>query len=556
MASVTPIIKAEVVGQRYTPTKISPSYQSQIRDGSGSKSISRVDAGRSVSVSPNNGSYGSPRHVLTTSQEYQLGQKQTPGAFSPGAPSILFSQDAPTPALSLGQKNFAKSNGAAGLRHIAFCRDANGCVGVRFLRPNNATSGPLTVFELVPEGPAEGIIWPGQLIHAVGRQNVDQLSIDDTLSLFRGAPRSSISLSVSDAPPQSIYCSSPSSQASKPISVQPQPNRSPTISGMYHTSPPAANNAGPNNVATKARIPSSDQHSQPPVPIVCPLSIDTLPPPDGYRKVLVKRGETGTVGLKFMRPESALAGPYQVVDVIAGSGAAESGQIKNGDMIYQVGEWKVTDLRAENVSKILRGAPGSTVEIQVGQSLAQSAHVTPSGVPAPLTPCGYPAVIKMTLSMKMSTAGAPSSTQRKAFEQLLVQDLSNASGHPYDYFEKSHLEEGLHPVTVVVFMRISPDPQRQGDPRGVAVKLQQQLSQKGSPLLIGEITKHCEEIEIVETNTLSIVETNTRGSSEPLQMQARSQALVEIPEPSGRAVSEEPVQQDKESMSSSAFPWV
>ena len=81
---------------------------------------------------------------------------------------------------------------------VSIKRDGEGRVGLRFLRPNGASSGPFEIASLVPKGAAaqSRAVVVGDMFSAVNGQDVSALSDAAVAALFKGPPFSSLTLSL------------------------------------------------------------------------------------------------------------------------------------------------------------------------------------------------------------------------------------------------------------------------------------------------------------------------------------------------------------------------
>ena len=123
---------------------------------------------------------------------------------------------------------------------------------------------------------------------------------------------------------------------------------------------------------------------------------------------------------------------------------------------------------------------------------------------SPRRPCGS-VDINITLCLDMIAAGVSGSRQRKAFEEVLIKDLSNASGHSLCCFQVIRMQAG----SIIALIRIAPDASKDYlDPFRIAVNLQQQVFAVVSPLSSGVITCHCENIEIIDPRDETAPERN------------------------------------------------
>ncbi len=119
-------------------------------------------------------------------------------------------------------------------------------------------------------------------------------------------------------------------------------------------------------------------------------------------------------------------------------------------------------------------------------------------------PCGS-VDISITLCLDMIAAGVSGSRQRKAFEEVLIKDLSNASGHSLCCFQVIRMQAG----SIIALIRIAPDASNDYlDPFKIAVNLQQQVFAVISPLSSGVITCHCKNIEIIDPRDKKAPESN------------------------------------------------
>ena len=409
-------------------------------------------------------SFGSPRHVLTQSQEIHLDAMRAPQAGADG--SVV--------------KTFAVR------------RSAQGAVGLRFYRDGTEQSGPLVVSEVLPGSPAaqSGLVTAGHTIQEINARSVDGLSVPVVEKLLQGAPGSNV-LIKTGLPPASSQrgrCPSVAAEMRPPVSGARTTSGASIYDEWYQKSPR-----------------SSISNNQTPVPASSPghnPQTDPLGAHDWrqYRTVPITRDEAGGVGMSFRRQaHNPTVGPVEIVAVEPG-GAASRTEVAPGDLMYRIGRWDLTELPLENVTGLLRGTPGSVIEVEVvkqeGLSKDRSMAKT---LQDPSALASEVADVKITLHINSNTAGTAGSRQRVAFEEFLAHDLSRASDHPETSFEIQSIEAGCSTDgasdCTVVMVRISRDGSR--PPNSVAAGLAGQLSQPYSDLMLGDISCHCTAIEVV-----------------------------------------------------------
>ena len=84
---------------------------------------------------------------------------------------------------------------------------------------------------------------------------------------------------------------------------------------------------------------------------------------NAVKKVVLKRSDDGTVGLRLTRPN--ILGPLLVHEVVPFSPAEVSRNIKPGDLLHTVDTSNVDKLAVNDVARMLQGTPGSAVVLTV-----------------------------------------------------------------------------------------------------------------------------------------------------------------------------------------------
>ena len=179
------------------------------------------------------------------------------------------------------------------------------------------------------------------------------------------------------------------------------------------------------------------------------------------------------------------------------------------------------------------GAPAITSTVQVEQQIAGisrgTARTSRSANPGAENPAlpSFPVlpdegdlitmvggIVRMTitLGLDLRVTGVAGSSQRALFENNLLQDLSEASGHPQNYFDiKKFAQDG-----VVVDFEIRPSPSAPV-PMLVATDLEKQMSEPASALCTGTTTRYAtsltlEHDPIVLSGSVEVVKTATQSS--------------------------------------------
>ena len=103
-----------------------------------------------------------------------------------------------------------------------------------------------------------------------------------------------------------------------------------------------------------------------------------------------------------------------------------------------------------------------------------------------------PVDIVMKLGLNFSAAGEEGSKARRLFERSLVQDLANASGMPATNFKVRNMSPG----SVMVDIRVLPNPSRGFDPEHVVKDLEAQADDAGSQLMNGILTRYTQSLAL------------------------------------------------------------
>ena len=129
--------------------------------------------------------------------------------------------------------------------------------------------------------------------------------------------------------------------------------------------------------------------------------------------------------------------------------------------------------------------------------------------------------IKVVFNLDMTTAGISGSTERKKFQALLAQDLSQAACYPYDCFEIQSVHAlGLDGHNMAANVRISTDPLTNSGElyiQQVALGLRCQAERPQSPLLQGEITCRCVKIHILDKDEASSNEVRKHSNEDEIK---------------------------------------
>jgi len=409
------------------------------------------------------GSYGSPRAVLTSSQEYQLGQLEGHSVNAqslsaregsqPGPPTqgVQFSQGAAMQALQLP----ADAGDGAGRKIISLQRSAAGTVGILFYRPGNAPMGPFHVNDVVPSSPAEacGLIRSGDMIQQVDAQDVHGLTVDDMSKLLCGQPHTTLTLAVDPGPSKSPH-SSASDSAFPPSFMRPASAHETTEHVSPHATQPGSGSAV-----------------------------------NGFRTEQVTRDNSGALGIQFARsPQGSLtgsSGPVEVVGLTDGGAARNSGALEPGDLIYEVNGQSVTGLSVHEVSQLLRGPPTSPVKLVLGRTTDSTGS----------TDAQHDIHLRLTLALKPATAGADGSRQRRAFEEVLLQELAVACGHPAECFKMVSIDVTADTIFVVSIAPNRTAPTTSPNAAAHIAALYSAIS-SGSA---GTITSNCVKVECVKS---------------------------------------------------------
>jgi len=326
------------------------------------------------------GNFGSPRTVLTHSQEVHLDGLRSPA----GSTECV-------------------------VKTFAVRRSAEGVVGLRFYRDGADLFAPLVVSEVVPASPAalRGI-QPGHIIEQIDAHSLQGLSISAVAKMLQGTPGSNVRLTTGE-PAKLATRQAPSGRlASGASSIYSE------WFGFDAKSPEGSTGAAAAwSASSPGRNPGAD-----------PLGAHTS---RHYQTVKITRDKDGSVGLTFcQQPNRKSAGPFEIFDVAPGGAAARTMKIAPGDLIYRIGRWDVTELLPDNVTELLRGTPGSVVELELakhaGKNEAHSSHSSREGsVVVDVVD------LKISLDINSATAGIAGSRQRTAFEEVLLRDLATAS---------------------------------------------------------------------------------------------------------------------------------
>jgi hypothetical protein len=154
-------------------------------------------------------------------------------------------------------------------------------------------------------------------------------------------------------------------------------------------------------------------------------------------EVTIVRAEDGSVGLRFLRPNAAASGPFevtrtpsaapgrgqgpaaltlagvQVTGLVPNSPAERSGAVRKGDLLCEVDGHDVSMLDEASVANLFRGAPSSPFALRI---LSKSA----AGLPA--DPVSLPAMSDSDVAAAIAWAGRSGRLQAQHaadFEALL-----------------------------------------------------------------------------------------------------------------------------------------
>jgi C-terminal processing protease CtpA/Prc len=351
----------------------------------------------------------------------------------------------------------AKAGNDDGTKIISLTRSDIGMIGITFYRPGNALSGPFRVREVLQAGPADmcGLIRAGDLIWQVDGQDVHGLAVDEMSLLLCGPPHSQLTLVIArTSPPPTSSSSTCGSPRKSSTCSTPRVNIALPTSSSSRRSTPRREDVTAESSESEVMIPSSHAstyrlHVQFQAPAV-------QAPPDGViqggahpasegqsgiRSEQLTRDNSGALGIWFARPENDNAMGYEVIGLDEGGAAQKSGTLKPGDRIYKVDGQSVLGLSVDEISQLLHGPPSSPVQLELGTPGTKTG-----------TEGFHYSRLRLMLALKPSTVGADGSRQRRAFGEVVLQEVALACGQPKESFEIMSIDVNANTVFLHIYV--------------------------------------------------------------------------------------------------------